>query len=127
MPSRSFTGLTVDTSAPSTITVPEVGSIIRLIIRIDVVLPQPDGPTKTVSAPRGTSRVRLSTATVASPYTLVTLSKLIKSSPIPVSLPDRMVEAVVSHPIPRCLVRIDPGIARHRGVEAGQSDGGQLG
>ena len=36
--------------------VPDVGSIIRLIIRIDVVLPQPDGPTKTVSVPAGTSR-----------------------------------------------------------------------
>ena len=30
-----------------------MGSIIRLIIRIDVVLPQPDGPTNTVSVPCG--------------------------------------------------------------------------
>ena len=32
---------------------PEVGSIIRLIIRSDVVLPQPDGPTNTVIWPDG--------------------------------------------------------------------------
>ncbi len=66
MPSRSRTGSTPATSAPSTMTVPDVGSTIRLIIRIDVVLPQPDGPTKTVSVPSGTSRFRLSTATVPS-------------------------------------------------------------
>ena len=66
MPSRSLTGLTVETSRPSTVRVPDVGSIIRLIIRIEVVLPQPDGPTNTVSVPVGTSRVRLSTATVPS-------------------------------------------------------------
>ena len=66
MPSRSLTGFTLVTSAPSTVSVPEVGSIIRLIIRIDVVLPQPDGPTKTASVPAGTSRVRSSTATVPS-------------------------------------------------------------
>ena len=46
--------------------VPDVGSTIRLIIRIDVVLPQPEGPTKTVNVPSGTSRFRLSTATVPS-------------------------------------------------------------
>jgi len=51
MPSRSLTGLTVETSRPSTVRVPDVGSIIRLIIRIEVVLPQPDGPTNTVSVP----------------------------------------------------------------------------
>jgi hypothetical protein len=66
MPRRSRTGLTPETSAPLTMTVPDVGSTIRLIIRIDVVLPQPEGPTKTVSVPLGTSSVKLSTATVPS-------------------------------------------------------------
>jgi hypothetical protein len=47
-------------------TVPDVGSAIRLIIRIKVVFPQPDGPTKTVRVPSGTSRFSLSTATVLS-------------------------------------------------------------
>ena len=35
-------------SVSSSQIVPSVGSIIRLIIRSDVVLPQPDGPTRTV-------------------------------------------------------------------------------
>ena len=56
----------MDTSRPSTLTVPEVGSTIRLIIRIDVVLPHPDGPTNTVREPAGTSKLRASTATVPS-------------------------------------------------------------
>ena len=45
---------------------PEVGSIIRLIMRSDVVLPQPEGPTSTVILPVGASRSRSSTATVPS-------------------------------------------------------------
>ena len=51
-----MTGSTLVTSLPSTVSVPDVGSIIRLIIRIEVVLPQPDGPTNTVSVPSGTSQ-----------------------------------------------------------------------
>ena len=66
MPSRSLTGSTPAMSRPSTVIVPELGSIIRLIIRIEVVLPHPDGPTNTVSVPVGTSIVRSSTATVPS-------------------------------------------------------------
>ena len=42
--------------------VPLVGSTIRLIIRSDVVFPQPDGPTKTVMEPLSMRRLRLSTA-----------------------------------------------------------------
>ena len=38
-------------SVSSSQIVPDVGSIIRLIIRSDVVLPQPDGPTSTVILP----------------------------------------------------------------------------
>jgi hypothetical protein len=57
--------------------VPEVGSIIRLIIRREVVFPHPDGPTSTVIWPEGISSVRSSTATVPSAYRLVTPSNLI--------------------------------------------------
>ena len=46
--------------------VPSVGSIRRLIIRSEVVLPQPLGPTKTIVLPSGTSRSSASTATVPS-------------------------------------------------------------
>jgi hypothetical protein len=46
--------------------VPDVGSISRLIIRIDVVFPQPDGPTSVVILPFGAVIVSLSTATVPS-------------------------------------------------------------
>ena len=53
-------------SLPSISTAPPVGSIIRLIIRSEVVLPQPDGPTNTVILPVGISIVRSSTAGVPS-------------------------------------------------------------
>src|ERR1700759_4045599 len=77
MPRRNRTGSTLATSAPSTPTVPDDGSAIRLIIRMDVVLPQPDGPTNTVSVPGGTSRFSRATATVPSSYTLWTSWKTI--------------------------------------------------
>ena len=64
-------------STPSSSIVPDVGSIRRLIIRIDVVLPQPDGPTSVVIFPAGAVIVRLSTATVPSGYRLDTLSNVI--------------------------------------------------
>ena len=38
---------------------PEVGSTIRLIIRSEVVLPQPEGPTKTVMEPLSMDMVEL--------------------------------------------------------------------
>src|SRR3954447_22020868 len=111
MPSRSFTGSTPATSLPSTVSTPDVGSIIRLIIRIEVVLPQPEGPTNTASVPSGTSSVRSSTATVPSGYLLVTPSKLITLSP-----PQSLVEPVVLSPLARRLVRIDAAVARRGGV-----------
>jgi hypothetical protein len=77
-----LTASTVVTSLPLTVRVPEVGSIILLIIRIEVVLPHPDGPTKTVNVPSGTSSVRSSTATVPSGYFFVTLVKVIISAPV---------------------------------------------
>ena len=57
--------------------VPEVGSTIRLIIRSEVVLPQPDGPTSTVICPDGATRSRPSTAVVPSGYRFTTESNLI--------------------------------------------------
>ena len=42
------------TSRPATVTVPASGSIIRLMMRIVVVLPQPDGPISTQTSPAGT-------------------------------------------------------------------------
>ena len=53
-------------SVSSSQMVPEVGSIIRLIMRSDVVLPHPDGPTSTVILPEGASSSSVSTATVPS-------------------------------------------------------------
>ena len=49
-------------SSPSIVMVPELGSMRRLIIRIVVVLPQPDGPTNTVVPPAGNSSDTRSTA-----------------------------------------------------------------
>ena len=46
-----------------------------------VVFPQPLGPTRTMVWPPGTSRSRLSTATVPPGYRFVTLSKVIKTWP----------------------------------------------
>src|SRR5262245_504153 len=72
MPRRSSTGLIDAVSRPSSRTRPDVGSIIRLTIRSAVVLPHPDGPTSTVVAPDGASRLSPPTARVPSGYRLVT-------------------------------------------------------
>ena len=77
MPRRSSDSFIRPVSLPSSVIVPEVGRIIRLIIRRDVVLPQPDGPTSTVILPLGASRLRWSTATVPSGNFFVTPSKAI--------------------------------------------------
>jgi len=53
-------------SVPSSRMRPDVGSIIRLIMRNVVVLPHPEGPTSTVMLPSGTSSDRSSTAVVPS-------------------------------------------------------------
>src|SRR5258707_8962913 len=121
MPSRNFTGSTLVTSLPSTVSVPDVGSIIRLIIRIEVVLPQPDGPTKTVSVPSGISSVRSSTATVPSGYFLVTFSKVIMRS-----LLHGLVEAVVLDPLTRRLVGVDALVAFHIRIEPNQPLGSEF-
>ncbi len=74
---RNFALSTFAVSSPSTRMRPPVGSIIRLIIRKDVVLPQPDGPTNTVVWPVGASKLNPPTATVPSGYFLVTDSNVI--------------------------------------------------
>ena len=56
---------------------PEVGSMVRLIIRRLVVFPHPDGPTNTVISPVASSRDRLSTATFPPGKALVTASNVI--------------------------------------------------
>src|SRR4051812_38872342 len=54
---------------------PSVISTVRLTIRIAVVLPHPDGPTRTQISPAGTSSVRSSTAGASAPgYRFVTCS-----------------------------------------------------
>jgi hypothetical protein len=48
-------------------------------MRIEVVLPHPEGPTRVVILPLGAVSVSLSTATVPSGYTLETLLNVIMS------------------------------------------------
>src|SRR6476659_6075469 len=127
MPNRSLTASTEVTCLPSTVSVPDVGSIIRLIMRIDVVLPQPEGPTNTVSVPSGTSRVRSSTATVPSGYCLVTASKVIMNLLCYPLASDRLVEPVGLDPLGRRLFRVDPAVARRLDVHLDERLGGKLG
>ena len=62
MPRRSSVTLRVDASTPSNRMRPDVGSISRLTILSDVVLPQPEGPTRTQILPAGTVSDRSLTA-----------------------------------------------------------------
>ena len=64
------------TSCPSIVIRPPVGSIRRFTIFMDVVLPQPDGPTRTQISPAGIVSVRSVTADDSAPgYCFVTCSK----------------------------------------------------
>ena len=63
---RSSTRLRVAMSTSSMSTLPWVGSIMRLTMRSNVVLPQPDEPTKTVVVREGSSRLKSLTASVPS-------------------------------------------------------------
>src|SRR3990170_2885649 len=58
----SFTGSCFMTSVPSTVIDPDDGSIRRLIIFIVVVLPHPDGPTRTTVSPSSISIDKSETA-----------------------------------------------------------------
>ena len=60
---------------------PDVGSSIRLIMRSEVVLPHPDGPTKTVILPVGASSDEIVDGDVSSPKRLVTDSNRITGPP----------------------------------------------
>lgn len=66
---RNFTGSILVTSSPLILIVPEVGSFMRLIIRIVVVFPEPEVPMKQMNSPRSTEILKSDTATL-SPYTL---------------------------------------------------------
>jgi hypothetical protein len=59
---RSSSGELCVTSSPSRRMTPLVGSMIRLIIFIVVVFPQPDGPTSTTISPCGITRSSSRTA-----------------------------------------------------------------
>src|SRR5687768_8431157 len=83
MDRRSSAAGTDVTSLPATVMVPDVGSTILLIMRSDVVLPQPDGPTNTVMQPLSMNMLRLSTAGSPPWYCLVTLWNAIMASAIP--------------------------------------------
>src|SRR3954453_6440809 len=85
MPRRSRTGSALVTSSPPPKMRPDVGSPNRLTIRIVVVLPHPDGPTKTAISPGGTSSESSSTATVPSGYRLATRSSRIIGSVVSIA------------------------------------------
>src|SRR5660398_312334 len=65
------------TMRPPMLTVPRVISSRPAIVRRAVVLPHPDGPTKTMNSPSWISRSRSKTATVPSAKILVSLSRWI--------------------------------------------------
>ena len=81
---RSSTLSRVATSTSSMRTWPELGSIIRLIIRSRVVLPQPEDPTRTVVLPEGRTKVKSPTATVPSGNCLLTERNSIMGKPVSV-------------------------------------------
>ncbi len=69
---RSWTLSFVAMSTPSMRIWPDVGSIMRLIMRRSVVLPHPEDPTRTVAWWAGRTKLKSSTATVPSGNCLVT-------------------------------------------------------
>src|SRR3954452_21236491 len=101
---RSFTASARVTSSPPSRMRPEVGSTSRLIMRIVVVLPHPDGPTSTAIAPAGTSNESSSTAMVPSSYRLETRSSRIIGSPVASTREPLVVGRLVPQPRAR-----DPG------------------
>src|SRR5262245_9234922 len=72
--SRLCTGRSV-MSRPATWTRPESGNSKPAIMRNDVVLPQPDGPSREKNSPAAMSRVTPSTATTRPSKVLVTFSR----------------------------------------------------
>ncbi|KFF59237.1 hypothetical protein JF66_12815 [Cryobacterium sp. MLB-32] len=91
---RSSLGLSESTSRPSMEIDPLVGSMMRLIIFMVVVLPHPLGPTNITSSPGCTVMEKLSTAATAwLGYCLVTL---LSSMRAPLVLPEIWMSAVLS-------------------------------
>src|SRR5688572_16855145 len=80
--SRLCTGRSV-MSRPATWTRPESGSSKPAIMRSDVVLPQPDGPSREKNSPAAMSSVTPSTASTRPSKVLVTLSSLMVAEVIP--------------------------------------------
>src|SRR3954468_8114896 len=79
---------------------PDVGSMSRLIIFSDVVLPHPEGPTNMTISPAGMTRLSPSTAATGWPaYFLLTFSSRIAAPLISVLDPSACVSvAVMSDP-----------------------------
>src|SRR5680860_1078921 len=83
MPRRRSSTLSCITSSSPMVILPDVGSTSRLIIRIVVVLPQPEGPTSTTNSPASISRLIESTAGSSVPaYSLVTSCRVIGAPPL---------------------------------------------
>src|SRR3984957_9861826 len=80
---RSCTGSIFKTSVPSIRIRPPEGSMSRLIMRSEVVLPQPEGPTSTQSSPSGTVKLSSATASESALYRLVTRSSSITVERLP--------------------------------------------
>src|SRR3954453_3965370 len=81
MPRRSSVRGSCSMLRPSILISPESNGIRRLTIFSAVVLPPPEGPTRTQNAPAGISSERSSTAAASRPsYFLVTWSKTISAA-----------------------------------------------
>ena len=93
-------GGTFDTSTPSSMTLPDVGSSKPAIILSRVVLPQPDGPSSEKNSPRPIEKSARSTAT-KSPNSLRTASRTM-TSPSPGTSPSRW---LVGHPCTALVAR----------------------
>src|SRR6266571_3869810 len=76
--SRSFGVRSLTTRSPMRIS-PSVISSSPATIRSAVVLPQPEGPTRTTNSPSAISRLRSSTASAPPPYSFETWANLIEA------------------------------------------------
>src|SRR4051812_10492343 len=109
----SVTGSSV-TSRPSIRISPESNGISRLTILSAVVLPPPDGPTRTQNVPEGISSDRSSTAAASRPaYRFVTWSKTISAAD----------DIRDPHEPDHSARRHEPGGDPHREAEARQVEG----
>src|SRR5476649_1202254 len=70
-----------EVGSPFRLIVPELGEISRLTMRSEVVLPQPEGPTRTVNLPVGATSDSRFTAIAPPMYCFETFSNVITGSP----------------------------------------------